>query len=85
MRDVNAKILSMLLGFWAPDFAKDVAMGEDASRMTHEQAEQRVLGRGQLHFMSGACHDARGKIDNQVAALENGNLFFRPRLALRGA
>lgn len=64
MGDVNAKILSMLLRFWAPNFTKDMAMGEDAARMTHEQAQQRVLGSAEFHFVSGPCHDARGKIDN---------------------
>src|SRR6266576_1306854 len=34
--DINAKILSMFLGFRAPDFAKDVAMREDATRMPND-------------------------------------------------
>jgi hypothetical protein len=41
---VNAEIFSVLFRFRAPDFAKDVAMCEDATRMPDEQSEQRVLG-----------------------------------------
>src|SRR6478672_1010842 len=34
--DVDTQVLSMLLGFWAPDFAQDMAMRENAPRMFHE-------------------------------------------------
>jgi hypothetical protein len=36
MRDVNAQVLAMLLGLWAPDFAQDVAMREYATWMFDE-------------------------------------------------
>ncbi len=34
--DINAEILAVLFRFRAPDFAKDVAMREDATRMPNE-------------------------------------------------
>jgi hypothetical protein len=36
MGDVNAEVLPMLLGFWAPDFAQDVSMRKNTSGMFHE-------------------------------------------------
>src|SRR6266566_3298246 len=42
--DINAEILAVLFRFRAPDFAKDVAVCENATRMPDEQSEQRVLG-----------------------------------------
>ena len=35
--DINAKILAVPFRFRAPDFAKDVAMRENATRMPNEQ------------------------------------------------
>ena len=35
--DINAKILAVRFRFWAPDFAKDVTVREDATRMPNEQ------------------------------------------------
>jgi len=35
--DINAEILSVLFRFRAPDFAKDVTMCENATRMPDEQ------------------------------------------------
>ena len=60
-------------------------MREDASGMPDEQAEQRVLGGGQLHFTTGASHHARRKINNQLATLEDGNFLCRARFSLRSA
>jgi hypothetical protein len=34
--DINAEILAVLFRFRAPDFAKNVAMGENATRMPNE-------------------------------------------------
>src|SRR6266576_613795 len=48
--DINAEILAVLFRFRAPDFAKDVAMCEDATRMPDEQSKQRILGRRELDF-----------------------------------
>jgi len=42
--DINAEILAMLLRFRAPDFAKDVAMCENATRMPDEQSMKSILG-----------------------------------------
>ena len=42
--DINAEILAVLFRFRAPDFAKDVAMCENATRMPDEQSKLRILG-----------------------------------------
>ena len=42
--DINAEILSVLFRFRAPDFAKDVAMCENATRMPDEQSMKSILG-----------------------------------------
>jgi ORF6N domain len=41
--DINAGILAVLFRFRSPDFAKDVAMREDATRMPDEQSKQSIL------------------------------------------
>ena len=43
MGDINAEILTMLFRFRSPDFAKDVAMCENATRMPDEQSKQSIL------------------------------------------
>src|SRR4029453_6268865 len=43
MRDINAEVLPVFFRFRTPDFAQDVPVGEDTSRMPDEQAEQGVL------------------------------------------
>src|ERR1700716_2591787 len=85
MGDINAEVLPVLLGFRSPDFAEDVAMSEDAAGMANEQPEKRVFGSCQFYFVPTAGNDAGGKINDQIAALEYGDFFFRPGLALRGA
>ena len=43
--NINAEILAVLFRFRAPDFAKDVAMRENATRMPNDDRKQRILGR----------------------------------------
>ena len=54
----------MFFRLWTPDFAQDLAMGEDAAGVPNEQSQKRVFGGGQFHFVTSAGDHARGKIDN---------------------
>ena len=80
MRDVNTQVLPMFLRFRAPNFAQYVAVRKDAARMPDKQAEQGVLGGGQLDFTARPRYHTRRKIHNEITVLENDDTRFGVKL-----
>jgi hypothetical protein len=66
--NINAEILAVLFRFRAPDFAEDVAVCENGTRMPDEQSKQRILGRREF----------------DLAALLNSYFRFPSSLGRRG-
>ena len=71
MRDVNAEILRLALGFFAPDRPQQLSMRHYFPCVLNENAEQRVFGWRQFDFFAVELDLTRREIDAERSRAEN--------------
>jgi hypothetical protein len=85
MGDVNPQAVRLFDGIWPPYFGKDLAMGQNFSRVLDEKAEQRVFCGRQPHFPPVEPHQARRQVRFEMPGAKQADLRAGLRVALRDA
>src|SRR5436190_5600779 len=82
MRHVNAKILRLALGLFAPNRSQQLAMRDDFSGVLNEDTKKRIFGWRKFDLSAGELDLARRKIDAERTGRENRFTGFGERTSL---
>jgi hypothetical protein len=82
---MDAEVVGVLFGVGAPEFAEDLAVGDDFAAVDEEEAQEGVFLGGEVDFLASAADEAGGEVDFDIAKGDDGRFVGGAGAAKDGA